>query len=214
MFVLDQQNTIASQFIAELRNVQTQHDRLRFRRNMERLGEILAYEISKSLDYQEVSVQTPLAKIKVAQLVDQPVLIGILRAALPFYQGFLNYFDQADSGFIGAYRKPEEDAEIEIDLLYKAAPSITGKDVILIDPMLATGKSILVSIKDVLKNGKPKMIHIAGVIAAPEGVQYLQQNIDVPFKIWLGALDQKLNDRSYIVPGLGDAGDLCFGDKL
>lgn len=214
MFVLNQQNTIASQFIAELRNVQTQHDRLRFRRNMERLGEILAYEISKSLDYQEVSVQTPLSNIKVAQLVDQPVLIGILRAALPFYQGFLNYFDQADSGFIGAYRKPEEAAEIEIDLLYKAAPSITGKDVILIDPMLATGKSILVSIKDLLKNGNPKMIHIAGVIAAPEGVQYLQQNIDVPFKIWLGALDQKLNDRSYIVPGLGDAGDLCFGDKL
>ncbi len=214
MFVLNQQNTIASQFIADLRNVHIQTDRLRFRKNMERLGEILAYEISKTLDYKEVSVQTPLASIKVAQLIDQPVLIGILRAALPFYQGFLNYFDDADSGFIGAYRKPEEALEIEIDLLYKAAPSITGKDVILIDPMLATGKSIFASVKQLLENGNPKMIHIAGLIAAPEGVQYLQQNIDVPFKLWLGALDQKLNDRSYIVPGLGDAGDLCFGDKI
>jgi uracil phosphoribosyltransferase len=214
MFVLNQQNSIASQFIAELRNIQTQHDRMRFRKNMERLGEILAYELSKSLTYQEIDVETPLAGMKVAKLVHQPVLIGILRAALPFYQGFLNCFDNADSGFIGAYRKPEESSEIEIDFLYKAAPSITGKEVILIDPMLATGKSILATIDHLLENGQPKMIHIASVIAAPEGLQYLQNNINVPHKFWLGALDQKLNNKSYIIPGLGDAGDLCFGEKL
>jgi uracil phosphoribosyltransferase len=214
MFVLNQQNSIASQFLSDLRNIHTQHDRMRFRKNMERLGEILAYEVSKSLSFQLDKVNTPLAEMTVARLSSQPVLVGVLRAALPFYQGFLNYFDNSDSGFIGAYRKPEEADEVEIDFLYKAAPSIEGKEVILIDPMLATGKSVLASIEHLLENGQPKIIHIASVIAAPEGIDYLKQNINVPYRFWIGALDQKLNEKSYIVPGLGDAGDLCFGDKL
>jgi uracil phosphoribosyltransferase len=214
MFVLNQQNSIASQFLSDLRNTHTQHDRMRFRKNMERLGEILAYEVSKSLSFQLDKVNTPLAEMTVARLSSQPVLVGVLRAALPFYQGFLNYFDNSDSGFIGAYRKPEEADEVEIDFLYKAAPSIEGKEVILIDPMLATGKSVLASIEHLLENGQPKIIHIASVIAAPEGIDYLKQNINVPYRFWIGALDQKLNEKSYIVPGLGDAGDLCFGDKL
>jgi uracil phosphoribosyltransferase len=214
MFILTQNNSIASHFISDLRDVQLQQDRMRFRRNMERIGEILAYEISKTFAYQHVEIQTPLAEIKINKMIDQPVLVSILRAGLPFYQGFLNIFDKADSGFLGAYRKPETNEEVEIDFLYQAAPGITGKNVILIDPMLATGKSILTSIENLLANGMPKMVHIASIIAAPEGIAFLEQNLKVPYCFWIGALDQKLNSQSYIIPGLGDAGDLCFGPKL
>ncbi|WP_291780368.1 uracil phosphoribosyltransferase [Cecembia sp.] len=216
MFVLDKENSIALQFLSEIRDIHIQHDRLRFRKNLERLGEIMAYEISKSLDYKESSVQTPLDKTQSYKLKENPVLISVLRAAVPFYMGFLNYFDQADSGFVGAYRKAEKsgDKEVEIDFLYQAAPSIEGKDVILIDPMLATGKSFVKTVENLLANGNPKMIHIACVIAAPEGIAYIQNNVQIPYKIWTGALDEKLNDKFYIVPGLGDAGDLCFGDKI
>jgi uracil phosphoribosyltransferase len=216
MFILNQQNSIANTYLAEIRNIDVQHDRLRFRKNIERLGELLAYEISKSLSFKQTSITTPLKETSVNLISDQPILISVLRAAMPFYQGFLNIYDHADSGFIGAYRTEEvkDGAEIEISLLYQAAPNIDGKEVILIDPMLATGKSFLKSIENLQKNGLPKMIHIASVIAAPEGVAYLEQNIKLPYKLWTCALDEKLNSNSYIVPGLGDAGDLAFGEKL
>jgi len=216
MFVLSKVNSIALQFLSEVRDIHVQHDRWRFRKNLERLGEIMAYEISKDLDYREIHISTPVADTHVKKLKEKPVLISVLRAAIPFYQGFLNYYDQADSGFVGTYRKPEleGDKEVEIEFLYQAAPRLEGREVILIDPMLATGKSFVKTIQNLLHNGTPKMIHIACLIAAPEGVSYIQNNIKVPFKLWLGAMDEKLNDKFYIVPGLGDAGDLCFGDKI
>lgn len=216
MFVLAKENSIALQFLSEVRDIHIQHDRWRFRKNLERLGEIMAYEISKDLDYEEIHINTPLTDTHAKKLKEKPVLISVLRAAIPFYQGFLNYYDQADSGFVGAYRKPEKegDKEVEIEFLYQAAPNLEGREVILIDPMLATGKSFVKTIHNLLQNGTPKIIHIACLIAAPEGVSYIQNNINVPYKLWLGALDEKLNDKFYIVPGLGDAGDLCFGDKI
>ncbi|MFC0261519.1 uracil phosphoribosyltransferase [Fontibacter flavus] len=216
MFILDHQNSIVHQFMTEIRDVQVQKDRLRFRRNFERLGEIMAYEISKDLGYRAIEIQTPLQKTTARVLNEKPVLISVMRAAIPFYQGFLNYFDQADSGFVGAYRKEEKegDQEIEIEFLYQAAPNLEGREVILVDPMLATGKSFVKTVENLLRNGKPKMLHLVCLIAAPEGVEYLKQNLKLPYKLWVGALDEKLNEKFYIVPGLGDAGDLCFGDKI
>ncbi|MDN3688042.1 uracil phosphoribosyltransferase [Cyclobacterium jeungdonense] len=216
MHILNKQNSIANHYLAELRDASVQKDRMRFRKNMERLGEILAYEISKSLPYKKCRISGPFGHIETDLLSDQPVIISILRAAVPFYQGVLNFFDKADSGFIGAYRM--EDAEkkkdIEISLNYLAAPSLQDKTVIMVDPMLATGKSFIKSIQHLLANGKPKQIEIASVIAAPEGVAYIQKNLDLPHRFWTGALDEKLNSQSYIIPGLGDAGDLAFGPKL
>ncbi len=216
MFILNQTNSIANHFLSELRELNFQKDRMRFRRNLERLGEIMAYEVSKSMDYSEQEIATPIQKTNLNLLKEQPILINVLRAAIPFYQGFLNFFDQADSGFVGAYRHekklPEE--EIEIGFFYQAAPSLENKELILIDPMLATGKSIVTSLENLLRNGRPKRIHIISVIGAPEGVKYIQDNLDFPVEIWLCALDEKLNEQAYIVPGLGDAGDLAYGHKL
>jgi uracil phosphoribosyltransferase len=216
MFILNSNDSIANQFLADIRDIDIQNDRLTFRKNLERLGEIMAYEISKTMKYQSIEIETPLKKTKVKRLSNSPVLISVLRAALPFYQGFINYFDKADSGFVGAYRKEEnpDEKEIEVDFLYQAAPNIEGKEVILIDPMLATGKSFVKTVQNLLANGRPKLIHIACVIASPEGVSYIQNNLDIPFKLWIGALDESLNEKFYIVPGLGDAGDLSFGNKL
>ena len=216
MFILDKDHSLALEFMSEIRNVHTQHDRWRFRKNLERLGEIMSYEISKSLDYQEATIKTPLAETQIKKLKEKPVLISVLRAAIPFYQGFLNYFDQSDSGFVGAYRRSEKEElqEVKIDFLYQATPNLEGREVILIDPMLATGKSFVKTIQNLLANGTPSMIHIASVIAAPEGVAYIQNHIELPYKIWTVSLDDHLNNKSYIVPGLGDAGDLCFGDKV
>jgi uracil phosphoribosyltransferase len=213
MYILSNQPSIANQFIAELRSIHIQKDRLRFRKNLERIGEILAYEISKTMDYKIVEVETPLAISKVEVPKHQPVIIAVLRASLPFYQGFLNFFDMAESGFIGAFREEKKSA-ISINLGYHASPDITGKEIILADPMLATGKSIIESIQTLLRHGEPRIIHIAAAFAAPEGVDYIKNNLKIPHKIWLGALDEKLNSQSYIVPGLGDAGDLAFGEKL
>lgn len=213
MFVLIEQNSIANSFIAELRDVTIQNDRMRFRKNLERLGEILAYEISKSFPYQKAEIQTPLAKTEVCIPTLQPVVLAILRASLPFYQGFLNFFDRTESGFIGAFRE-EGHGEIETNLGYFAGPNMTGKTVILADPMLATGKSFINSIEKLVTHGTPEIIHIASIIAAPEGIKYLQDHINVPYKLWVGAIDQSLNQNSFIVPGLGDAGDLAFGEKL
>jgi uracil phosphoribosyltransferase len=216
MFILEDTNSVANHFIAELRSESIQIDRLKFRRNLERLGEVMAYEISKTFDYEESLVSTPLGEKKSNLIINQPILIAVLRAALPFYQGFLNFFDQADSGFIGAYRKEESgDSEIEIEYLYQATPDINNKTLILIDPMLATGKSILKTIENLLLIGNPKEIHIVSVIAAPEGIEFYKRKCQgADYQLWVCSLDDFLNDQSYIIPGLGDAGDLCFGNKI
>lgn len=213
MFILTQNNSIANQFIAELRDVHVHSERMRFRKNLERLGEILAYEISKSLHFESKEIETPLKKTQMEVPQEQLVLVAVLRASLPFYQGFLNFFDQAESGFIGAFRE-EGAKELEINLGYHASPNLDGKTVILADPMLATGKSFIRSIEALLTHGTPKKIHIAAAFAAPEGINYLESNLKIPHSLWLGTLDEKLNDLNYIVPGLGDAGDLAFGEKL
>jgi uracil phosphoribosyltransferase len=216
MFILNRNDSIAHQFLSDIRDIKIQNDRLKFRKNLERLGEIMAYEISKTLAYQTVEIETPLKKTHVKKLVQSPVLISVLRAAIPFYQGFVNYFDTSDSGFVGAYRKEENEGEkeIEIDFLYQAAPNLEGKEVILIDPMLATGKSFVKTVQNLLRNGTPKVIHVACIIASPQGVSFLKENINVPYKLWIGALDERLDEKFYIVPGLGDAGDLSFGIKI
>lgn len=213
MFILEENNSIGNQFIAELRDVSIQGDRLRFRKNLERLGEIFAYEISKSFPYQTKLIQTPLAKSETKIPSINPVIFAVLRASLPFYQGFLNFFDQAESGFIGAFRE-EGGGEININLGYHASPNLDGKTLILADPMLATGKSLIQSVESILTHGKPEIIHIAAIIASPEGIKFLNDQMKIPYKLWIGALDQSLNNQCYIVPGLGDAGDLAFGEKL
>ena len=214
MFILSETPSIANQFMAEMRDIRIQNDRMRFRKNLERLGEILAYEISKSLDYKAIEIETPLAKTIISTPGSQLVLISVLRASLPFYQGFLNFFDEAESGFIGAFRDENESGEIKINLGYHASPSLQGKVIILADPMLATGKSIIRTLDTILSHGIPSMIHIAALFAAPEGIKYIEENLQLPYKLWLGSVDEKLNHLSYIVPGLGDAGDLAFGEKL
>lgn len=213
MFILSDQPSIANQFLAELRDVHIQQDRLRFRKNLERLGELLAYEVSKTLSYQSRQVQTPLESTQVELPSDQVVLVAVLRAALPFYQGFLNIFDQAESGFIGAFRQ-EDGEKIAVNLGYHASPNLDDKVLVLVDPMLATGTSCVTALQTLLQHGTPKAIHIVAVFAAPEGVKHLTSHLNVSYRLWLGALDEKLNSNSYIVPGLGDAGDLAFGEKL
>lgn len=215
MFILNQHNSIATHYISELRHVHTQQDRMRFRKNLERLGEIMAYEISKSMTYASQKIETPFLEISTPLLQSQPVVIAVLRAAIPFFHGVLNFFDQANCGFIGAFRKVGNVNEaIEIELGYAAAPSIEGKEVILVDPMLATGKSFVECINKLSKNGAPKKIHLLSVIASPEGLDYIEKNLHLPHEIWACAIDDHLNEFSYIIPGLGDAGDLAFGPKL
>jgi uracil phosphoribosyltransferase len=215
VFNLSDNNSVAAQFLFELRNLSIQKDRARFRKNVERIGQILAYEISKTLPYQRVEFDTQIARASVMKLEQMPLLITILRAGLPFLQGFLDYFDQSDSGFIGAYRV-ESGEEIKINMDYVSTPSLHGRQVILCDPMLATGKSLVKTIRHLMTNALPQKIHIASVIAAPAGVELLlsmAQEISCPMDIWIGAIDEGLNDKFYIVPGLGDAGDLSFGRK-
>jgi uracil phosphoribosyltransferase len=214
MFILTNTNSIANHFIAEMRDVNIQHDSMRFRKNMERLGEILAYEVSKTLSYQTAIVQSPLAEASTNLLTEQPVLVAILRASLPFHQGFLNVFDSAENAFIGAYRgkhRPDETFDIQMD--YLASPDLSNKTIILIDPMLATGKSLVKSYEALLTYGKPARTIIAAAIAAPEGLQFLQQQIPEA-DFFIGAVDEKLNHKFYIIPGLGDAGDLSYGGKI
>jgi uracil phosphoribosyltransferase len=214
MFILSDTPSIANQFLYEMRNVDIQSDSLRFRKNLERLGEILAYEISKSFTYLPTETTTPLAKTHVEIPQSQPVIFSVMRAALPFYQGFLNIYDKAESGFIGAFREENNSNDISINLGYHTSPNITGKTIIIADPMLATGKSLLSSLTIILKYGTPKHIHIAAAVAAPEGLAFVKENLKHPFSFWIGAVDQKLDHNFYIIPGLGDAGDLAFGSKL
>lgn len=213
MFILTEHPSIGNQFLAELREIHTQKDRMRFRKNLERLGELLAYEVSKTLAYLSSDVPTPLGTAQMKLPADQVVLVAVLRAALPFYQGFLNLFDQAESGFIGAFRQ-EDGEKIGINLGYHASPNLDNKVLILVDPMLATGQSCVTALNTLLEHGSPKAIHIAAAFAAPEGVQHLANTLNISYNLWLGTLDQRLNSKSYIIPGLGDAGDLAFGEKL
>ena len=212
IFELDKNNSIACHFLAELRDKDIQNDRLRFRKNLERLGEVLAYEVSKSLEYYPAQIQTVLGEKKTGLLKSQPAIVTILRAGLPFYEGFLNFFDRADSGFIGAFRVEGED--ISVESTYKALGDLSGKDVIIVDPMLATGKSIVSTLEQLNSHGSPNRIHIVAAIAAPEGIEYVQNNLNLNFRLWVGSIDDRLNEKAYIIPGLGDAGDLCYGQKL
>ena len=211
--VLNRQNSVANQFLLELRDKSIQQNRARFRNNIERLGELMAYEISRKFQYNQVKVQTPLGTSTVNIATDNAVLITVLRAGLPYFIGFQHIFGEADCGFIGAYRK-ESDADLTINLDYLATPSLEGRKLIIIDPMLATGQSVIKSVNALLKHGTPKHVHIAALVAAPEGVELLEKKLSVSHDLWTWALDEKLNELFYIVPGLGDAGDLSFGEKL
>jgi uracil phosphoribosyltransferase len=213
MFILNSQQSIANQYLFELRDAAIQKDRMRFRKNMERLGEILAYEISKKFRFIEKDAVTPLGSSRIKVMETQPVLVTILRAGLPFFQGFLNIFDRADCGFIGAFRK-EDEQHMTIRLEYLATSDLHNKTLILIDPMLATGRSVADSLKALERNGRPAHVHIVSLVAAPEGIEYLKKNVAPPYSLWTCAVDEKLNPQYYIVPGLGDAGDLSFGEKL
>lgn len=211
---LGAQNSIFNQFIAEIRNVDIQQDPLRFRRNMERIGEIFAYEISKTFVYQKQEITTPLGELEMELVKQKPILATILRAGLPLHQGFLNYFDNADNAFISAFRKHDLDGNFEIQIDYMSSPEMKNKILILADPMLATGQSMYLAYKALAQTGAPKHTHIVSVIASVDGLNYLQKRLS-PNKctIWVGAIDEELTAQSYIVPGLGDAGDLAFGVK-
>jgi uracil phosphoribosyltransferase len=213
--ILSENNSVLNHFLGQIRNVNVHNDSMRFRRNIERIGEIMAYELSKELHYKNVEIQTPLGIKKTTQIEDQLVLCSILRAGLPLHLGFLNYFDNAENGFISAFRHhPNNDDYFEIVVQYQAIADINNKNVLLIDPMLATGQSIVAVFNKLMERGTPKEIHIAVVIAAPEGIAYLKQHLPDTCHLWIATLDEKLNEHSYIVPGLGDAGDLAFGEKL
>lgn len=209
---ISQTNSIANRFIAELRNVHVQKDRMRFRRNLERLGEIFAYEISKTMNFQTNEVETPLGIAQVNLPYQQIVLATILRAGLPLHQGFLNYFDDADNAFVSAYRKHHRDGTFEIEIEYVSCPDLNDKVLIIADPMLASGASMKIAIEELRKFGIPDKIYIVTAIASRQGVNYIQRHIP-DAEIWVGALDEELTAKSYIVPGLGDAGDLAFGTK-
>ncbi len=211
--VLDRDLSIISQFMAEIRDVNIQKDSMRFRRNLERVGEIFAYEISKTMSFKKKEVQTALGLSDEFVFKNQPVIATILRAGLPLHQGLLNYFDAAQNGFISAYRKHHKDGSFDIELEYLACPSIEKKTLILSDPMLATGASMVLAYKSLLSKGKPSHVHIVAVIGSTEGLEYAKRNLPSNVTIWLAALDEELTAQSYIVPGLGDAGDLAFGEK-
>ncbi len=212
MFVLTDHASIANQFVFELRDAVIQRDRMRFRKNVERLGEILAYELSKTLPYREREAVTPLGTKTMHVPEALPVLITILRAGLPFFNGFLNFFDAAECGFIGAFRN-EDEHQMTIKLEYLATPSLEGRTVVLIDPMLATGRSIADSVNAMMRKGVPEHLHVVSLVAAPEGIRFLNENLKLPYSLWTCSLDERLNEQLYIVPGLGDAGDLSFGVK-
>ena len=212
---LSEANSVLNHFLGQIRNVNIQNDSMRFRRNIERIGEIMAYELSKDLQYRTIDIQTPLGIKKTTEIEDQLVLCSILRAGLPLHLGFLNYFDNAENGFVSAYRHhPNNDAFFDILVEYEAVPNIENKNLLLIDPMLASGQSMVAVFNKLKNRGVPKEVHIAVIIAAPEGIAYLEKHLPSDCHLWVATLDEKLNDKNYIVPGLGDAGDLAYGKKL
>lgn len=212
-----EQHSVVNQYMSELRDVNVQRNRAQFRRNLERIGEIMAYEISRYLDYETVNIQTPLGVAPTLLPQDEIVLGTIFRAGLPFHQGFLNVFDKADNAFVSAYRfyKDKECHEVGIHIDYLATPDLNGKTLIIADPMLATGGSMELGLKAFETKGIPAKVHLCSVIASQKGVDYIQEVFkDADFTLWCGAIDPELNDHMYIVPGLGDAGDLAYGGKL
>ena len=213
---LSEHNSVLNNYLREIRDVDIQKDSLRFRRNVERIGEVMAIEVSKKLNYRPTEVQTPLAKAEVQTVSDQLVLATILRAGMPLYQGFLNMFDHAENAFLSAYRRVNAEGQLEIVAEYLAAPAIEGKTLVIADPMLATGMSMEISYLALLKHGKPHHTHLCCTIGTPQAIDYLRKALgdrdDVT--LWCAAIDPVLNEKKYIVPGIGDAGDLCFGEKL
>ena len=213
---LSEHNSVLNQYLREIRDVDIQKDRLRFRRNIERIGEFMAIEVSKTLNYEHTDVQTPLGVAPVNTISDNLVLATILRAGLPLHQGFLNIFDNAENAFLSAYRRVNDKGELEIVAEYMAAPAIDGKTLIVVDPMLATGMSMEVGYLALLRHGKPTHTHLCCAIATPKSIEYMRNALkdsdDVT--LWCAAVDPILNDKKYIVPGLGDAGDLCYGTKI
>lgn len=212
---LSLQNSILNNFLSEIRNVNIQKDSMRFRRNIERIGEVLGYEMSKNLSFKSESVQTPLGISTINLPENDIVLCSILRAGVPLHNGLLNYFDTAENAFISAYRHHKHNPEsFEIIVEYLACPNLEGKTLILADPMLATGQSMLATFEALKPFGTPKEVHLISVIGAQDGVNFVEQNFDNDTHLWIATIDETLNDKGYIVPGLGDAGDLAFGQKL
>ena len=215
VFELCSTNSVGNHFLAELRDVEIQKDSLRFRRNLERIGELLAYELSKSFQYKPHVVKTPLGESPTYLIKNQLVVATILRAGLPFFNGFLNFFDDVPSGFVGAFRIPgTEGKDLGIQVEYVTTPDLNGKDLVVVDPMLATGKSLVKSLNALLDYGDPASINVVSVICAPEGLDYVRQNTTREINLWTGCIDKELNEKDYIIPGLGDAGDLAFGQKV
>jgi uracil phosphoribosyltransferase len=213
--ILSNQNSIFNQYVAELRDVTIQKDSMRFRRNLERMGEIMSYEISKTLEYQTKETTTPLGIAETSHLISQPVIATILRAGLPMHIGVLNYFDYAENAFISAYRRHHKDNTFDIHVEYVASPNLDDKVLILCDPMIATGGSIVLAYKAILSKGTPRHVHIISAISSIQGIDFVKANLPTKnFTIWCGAVDEELTAHSYIVPGLGDAGDLAFGEKI
>jgi len=211
--VINSQNSIFNVFLAEIRDVVIQKDPLRFRSNIERMGEVLAYEISKSLDYSSTSVQTPLGIANENVPNDQPVVASLLRAGLPLHLGITRFFDRSENAFVSAYRIEKPGGQLEFKIEYNACPNLDGKVLILADPMLATGNSMWLAYEALLPHGTPKEIHIASVIGSQQGVDFIKAKFPKNTSLYIGAIDPDLNEQSYIIPGLGDAGDLCFGEK-
>lgn len=209
-----EQASLVSQYMSELRDVNVQHDPLRFRRNLERIGEIMAYEISKTLRYRAVEITTPLAKAQ-CRVIDEKLVLGtIFRAGLPFHKGFLDYFDRAQNAFVSAYRKYTDKDNFEVFIEYIASPRLEGKTLILADPMLATGASMELSFRALLTKGEPEHVHIAAVVASQKAVDFVREHFPADkTTLWVGVVDPEINAHSYIVPGLGDAGDLAYGEK-
>ncbi|WP_189362003.1 uracil phosphoribosyltransferase [Algibacter mikhailovii] len=212
---LTQQNSVLNTFLSEIRDCKIQNDRMRFRRNIERIGEILGYEMSKSLNYQSKSIKTPLGSSQVDLATNDIVLCSILRAGIPLHHGLLNYFDKAENAFISAYRKHIDNSEqFEINVEYIACPNLKNKTIILADPMLATGQSLVATFEALKPFGPPKEVHVISIIGAQEGVDFISTKFDSNTQLWIARIDEELNDKGYIVPGIGDAGDLAFGNKL
>jgi uracil phosphoribosyltransferase len=213
LFNLSQKPSVANRFLAEMRDVRIQTDPMRFRRNLERLGEVLAYELSKTLPFAPADIETPLGVDSTQLPSEHPVLATILRAGLPLHQGLLNYFDRAENAFVSAYRRHHKDGTFEINVEYVSCPRLDDRVLILCDPMLATGASMVKVAKALFRYGKPAQIHLVSAIASADGVQYVRRNLPQA-QLWVGAVDDELTAKSYIVPGLGDAGDLAYGLKL
>ena len=212
--IIGNNNSVFNQFIAEIRDENIQKDPMRFRRNIERMGEIISYEISKTFAYENREVITSLGIANVSMMKEQPVIASILRAGLPLHQGVLNYFDRAENAFISAYRKHHQNGTFDIQLEYLASPELTDKELILCDPMLASGSSIVLTYNALLLRGKPRHTHIVSLIASTEGLAYAKKQLPENITIWCGAVDDELTAKAYIVPGLGDAGDLAYGKKV